>query len=83
MERLILIKYGELTTKKGNRRTFIRNMKSRIEKLLKLIGDGLPEGGNGVGTMWVDQKRTLHKFLKLSGFSCLYCEMNSKEPDKC
>ena len=35
MEKLILIKYGELTTKKGNRKTFIRSLKNRIEKVLK------------------------------------------------
>lgn len=41
---LILIKYGELTTKKGNRKTFITKLKNNIEKSLtginyKIKGD--------------------------------------------
>ena len=35
MGKLILIKYGELTTKKGNRRTFIKLLKNNISKILK------------------------------------------------
>lgn len=35
MEKLILIKYGELTTKKGNRNTFIDLLKENIKKVLK------------------------------------------------
>ena len=35
MDKLILIKYGELTTKKANRNQFISIMTSRIEKFLK------------------------------------------------
>ena len=35
MKRLILIKYGELTTKKGNRRVFINKLEENIKKLLK------------------------------------------------
>lgn len=35
MDKLILIKYGELTTKKGNRRTFIKLLKNNISKILK------------------------------------------------
>lgn len=35
MEKLILIKYGELTTKKGNRNTFIDLLKENIKKILK------------------------------------------------
>jgi thiamine biosynthesis protein ThiI len=35
MEKLILIKYGELTTKKGNRKTFINLLENNIKKSLK------------------------------------------------
>lgn len=35
MQRLILIKYGELTTKKENRKTFIKKLEENIKKLLK------------------------------------------------
>ena len=35
MEKLILIKYGELTTKKGNRKTFIQMLKTRVMNVLK------------------------------------------------
>ena len=35
MKKLILIKYGELTTKKGNRRIFINKLEENIRKLLK------------------------------------------------
>ena len=35
MKRLILIKYGELTTKKGNRRVFINKLEENIKRLLK------------------------------------------------
>lgn len=35
MDRLILLKYGELTTKKGNRNTFVRCLQKRIESVLK------------------------------------------------
>ncbi len=35
MERVILIKYGELTTKKGNRNFFVRMLRQRIEKVLQ------------------------------------------------
>ena len=34
MDKLILIKYGELTTKKGNRQTFIKLLKNNISKIL-------------------------------------------------
>ena len=35
MEKLILIKYGELTTKKGNRNAFIKLLVNNINKILK------------------------------------------------
>ena len=35
MEKLILIKYGELTTKKGNRNVFIKLLVNNIKKILK------------------------------------------------
>jgi len=35
MEKLILIKYGELTTKKGNRKLFINVLSDNIQKVLK------------------------------------------------
>ena len=35
MEKLILIKYGELTTKKGNRNLFINSLKNNIKRVLK------------------------------------------------
>lgn len=35
MQKLILIKYGELTTKKGNRNLFIKNLSDNIKKVLK------------------------------------------------
>ena len=34
MNGLILIKYGELTTKKGNRKFFIRTLENNIRKIL-------------------------------------------------
>lgn len=34
MEQLIVIKYGELTTKKGNRNTFINALKNNIKRVL-------------------------------------------------
>ena len=35
MEKVILIKYGELTTKKGNRNFFIRTLYQNIKNKLK------------------------------------------------
>ena len=35
MEKLILIKYGELTTKKGNRNLFIKILTKNIEEMLQ------------------------------------------------
>ena len=35
MEKLILIKYGELTTKKDNRKLFINKLENNIKSLLK------------------------------------------------
>ena len=35
MEKLIMIKYGELTTKKANRKQFIKILNDNIEKELK------------------------------------------------
>ena len=35
MERVILIKYGELTTKKGNRSFFVKTLVRNIEQKLK------------------------------------------------
>ena len=35
MEKLILIKYGELTTKKDNRKLFINKLENNIKNLLK------------------------------------------------
>ena len=37
MKHLILIKYGELTTKKANRKVFINMLARNIENLLKEI----------------------------------------------
>lgn len=38
MKKLILIKYGELTTKKGNRKYFINLLKDNIEKVIGVDG---------------------------------------------
>ena len=35
MERIILIKYGEMTTKKGNRNFFVKTLASNLEQKLK------------------------------------------------
>ena len=35
MEKVILIKYGELTTKKGNRNFFVKTLTNNIENKLK------------------------------------------------
>ena len=35
VEKLILIKYGELTTKKGNRKTFLKSLENRVSHVLK------------------------------------------------
>ena len=35
MDKLILIKYGELTTKKSNRLVFVKLLAHNIEKVLK------------------------------------------------
>ena len=35
MKKLIMIKYGELTTKKANRNAFIKILTKNIEKMLK------------------------------------------------
>ncbi len=37
MERVIMIKYGELTTKKGNRNTFIKLLVNNINSILRGI----------------------------------------------
>ena len=37
MEKIILIKYGELTTKKANRKFFINTLTRNIEKILNGI----------------------------------------------
>ena len=41
MKKLILIKYGELTTKKDNRKMFIRLLENNIKNLLKDINFSL------------------------------------------
>ena len=35
MEKIILIKYGELTTKKNNRKTFINLLEKNVKNILK------------------------------------------------
>ena len=35
MEKMILIKYGELTTKKGNRNFFVKTLKNNLEAKIK------------------------------------------------
>ena len=35
MERIILIKYGEMTTKKGNRNFFVKTLATNLEQKLK------------------------------------------------
>ena len=35
MEKMILIKYGELTTKKGNRNFFVKTLKNNLDTKLK------------------------------------------------
>ena len=35
MDKLIMIKYGELTTKKANRKFFIEMLTNNVKKLLK------------------------------------------------
>ncbi len=37
MEKVVLIKYGELTTKKGNRKFFINTLYQNLQKKLKFI----------------------------------------------
>ena len=37
MKKMILIKYGELTTKKGNRNTFIKLLVNNINSILRGI----------------------------------------------
>ena len=37
MNGLLLIKYGELTTKKGNRKFFIQTLEKNIRSILKKI----------------------------------------------
>ena len=39
MQELIMIKYGELTTKKANRKIFINTLYQNIQKVLKIIED--------------------------------------------
>ena len=54
MERVILIKYGELTTKKGNRNFFVNLLYKSIQKIYRNDACGFQKAG--------DQKGYLRKF---------------------
>ena len=46
MEKLILIKYGELTTKKSNRKVFIQLLEDNIKKISKRLDNVIASSGD-------------------------------------
>ena len=77
MEKLLLIKYGELTTKKGNRKFFIKTLCKNIEKILSDI-DFKMEQTLSCMYIYIDSSvldETLNKLLKVFGIhSIAVCE---------
>lgn len=77
MEKLLLIKYGELTTKKGNRKVFIKMLCKNIEKILYGINYNLEQN---LSCMYIkveekDLNICLEKLLKVFGIhSIAICE---------
>ena len=77
MEKLLLIKYGELTTKKGNRKVFIKMLCKNIEKILYGINYNLEQN---LSCMYikVEEKNLnvcLEKLLQVFGIhSIAICE---------
>lgn len=77
MEKLLLIKYGELTTKKGNRKFFIKTLCNNIENMLSDINFQMEKN---LSCMYikVDEKNLnccIEKLLKVFGIhSIAICE---------
>ena len=77
MEKLLLIKYGELTTKKGNRKVFIKMLCKNIEKILYGINYNLEQN---LSCMYIkveekDLNVCLEKLLQVFGIhSIAICE---------
>jgi adenylyl- and sulfurtransferase ThiI len=84
MNRVILIKYGELSTKKANRNFFIKTLSKNIEDKLKL-GKEIYVGSksNGLGTKigLITSKECmsicLEEFLRISGKTYDYKQEHS------
>ena len=61
MEKLIFIKYGELTTKKGNRKAFINKLSNNIKNVLGSVDYELKADSTAFNWM-VDEK--LYEIIK-------------------
>jgi len=67
MEKLILIKYGELTTKKDNRNLFINKLSENIKKILKDEDIKIKKDRVRMYIYTKDIERVSKKLLKVSG----------------
>jgi len=67
MEKLILIKYGELTTKKDNRNLFINKLSENIKKILKDENIKIKKDRVRMYIYTKDIERVSKKLLKVSG----------------
>ena len=85
MEKLILIKYGELTTKKDNRKTFIKTLENNIKN--KLIDFSI-EIKSSMSRMYItynelDESKIIKKLQQIFGIhSIVICDkVNTNEDD--
>ena len=80
MEKLILIKYGELTTKKSNRNVFIKKLEQNIKKLLQSYDYSIIKD---ISRMYIKTKNTkdiikdLNKIFGIHSISVCYKTNNN------
>lgn len=86
MEKLILIKYGELTTKKGNRNLFIKTLTKNIEEMLQNYDVNIIKNRVRMFIEVKDQKfdEVVKQLQKVFGLhSIVICEkVNTKDIEK-
>ena len=67
MQELIMIKYGELTTKKANRKIFINTLYQNIQKVLKEENVDITKDNVRMFIKCEDAKKIAHKLQKVFG----------------
>ncbi len=85
MEKLILIKYGELTTKKDNRKTFIKTLETNIKNKIKDLYTNITKTMSRMYITYdeVNEEEILKNLKKIFGIhSIVICDkVNTNEDD--